>query len=113
MPTSLITAKLEDSPAFFFVLLQIQQGMERLRMAAPDVFNSMGLPSLQPGLLPPSQAAAATTNGGTTPGPSSPAAPVGGVGSPAPGSAVQADAFSQFMTQVLKADPNHFDTNLA
>lgn len=93
--------QLMSNPEALQAIMQIQQGMERLRMAAPDVFNSMGLPSLPPGLLPPPPPSAATTNGGTTPGPSSPAAPAGGVGSPAPGSAVQADAFTQFMTQMM------------
>ena len=40
--------------------------MERLRVAAPDVFNSMGLPSMPPvgGLA----GSAATTAASTTPG---------------------------------------------
>ena len=43
------------------------QGMERLRVAAPDVFNSMGLPSMPPvgGLagVNPATTAASTTSG--------------------------------------------------
>ena len=29
-------------------IMQIQQGMERLRTAAPEVFQSLGLPTLPP-----------------------------------------------------------------
>merc|ERR1711963_1095641 len=34
-------------------IMQIQQGMERLRTAAPEVFQSLGLPTLPPNLVPP------------------------------------------------------------
>ena len=85
------------------ILYQIQQGMERLRLAAPDVFNSMGLPSLPPGLLPPPSAA--TTNGGVaSPSPASPS------GQPSPG---QADAFSQFMTQVVAPKSDFVGTQVS
>ena len=40
--------QLMANPEALQAIMQIQQGMERLRMAAPDVFNSMGLPSLPP-----------------------------------------------------------------
>jgi hypothetical protein len=72
--------------------------MERLRMVAPDVFNSMGLPSLPPGLLPP--AAAAATNGVPGSPASSPSSATAAAAAPGAGQPAQADVFSQFMTQV-------------
>ena len=85
--------------------MQIQQGMERLRTAAPEVFQSMGFPQLPPNLVPPAATAAAAAPPTSTAGPTSPSsAPAG---SPAPAAAAPApgqpqDAmFSQFMTQML------------
>ena len=86
-------------------IMQIQQGMERLRTAAPEVFQSMGFPQLPPNLVPPPASAAAAAPPTSTAGPTSPSsAPAG---SPAPAAAAPApgqpqDAmFSQFMTQML------------
>ena len=86
-------------------IMQIQQGMERLRTAAPEVFQSMGFPQLPPNLVPPPATAAAAAPPTSTAGPTSPSsAPAG---SPAPAAAAPApgqpqDAmFSQFMTQML------------
>ena len=85
-------------------IMQIQQGMERLRTAAPEVFQSMGFPQLPPNLVPPPAAAAAppTSTAGATSPSSAPA------GSPAPATAAapapgqpQDAMFSQFMTQML------------
>ena len=61
--------------------MQIQQGMERLRTAAPEVFQSLGLPTLPPNLVPsPAQPAAQP----------SPAAPAG-----------NEQVFNQFMSQMM------------
>ena len=88
-------------------IMQIQQGMERLRTAAPEVFQSMGFPQLPPNLVPPPAAAAAAAPPTSTAGATSPSsAPAG---SPAPAAAAAAPApgqpqdamFSQFMTQML------------
>ena len=86
-------------------IMQIQQGMERLRTAAPEVFQSMGFPQLPPTLVPPPATATAAAPPTSTAGPTSPSsAPAG---SPAPAAAAPApgqpqDAmFSQFMTQML------------
>ena len=86
-------------------IMQIQQGMERLRTAAPEVFQSMGFPQLPPNLVPPPASVAAAAPPTSTAGPTSPSsAPAG---SPAPAAAAPApgqpqDAmFSQFMTQML------------
>merc|ERR1712013_923227 len=46
--------------------MQIQQGMDRLRAAAPDLYQSMGLPSLPPNLVP-NPAAAGSTSTSTAP----------------------------------------------
>ena len=76
--------------------MQIQQGMDRLRQTAPDVFQSMGLPTLPPNLVPPVVPGAATPSSPSTtttnpmPTPDGQAAP-----------AVNPDQFSQFMTQMM------------
>jgi len=81
--------QLMGNPEALQAIMQIQQGMERLRTAAPEVFQSLGLPSLPPNLVPTG-------------------APVGGVdGSPAPaqpapaGPAGNEQAFNQFMGQMM------------
>merc|ERR1719225_1774945 len=71
--------QLMGNPEALQAIMQIQQGMERLRTAAPEVFQSMGFPQLPPNLVPPPAAAAAA---------------------PAPGQPQDA-MFSQFMTQML------------
>merc|ERR1719291_965781 len=45
--------QLMGNPEALQAIMQIQQGMERLRTAAPEVFQSMGFPQLPPNLLPP------------------------------------------------------------
>ena len=86
--------------------MQIQQGMERLRTAAPEVFQSMGFPQLPPNLVPPPAAAAAAAPPTSTAGATSPSsAPAGSpapatAAAPAPGQPQDA-MFSQFMTQML------------
>ncbi len=87
--------QLMSNPEALQAIMQIQQGIERLRVAAPDVYNSMGLPSLPPGFP---NLGSTPHNSGSSPAP----APAAGSTSPAPGSAPlpQADVFSQFMTQV-------------
>ena len=81
--------------------MQIQQGMERLRTAAPEVFQSMGFPQLPPNLVPPPAPAAAATP--TSPSSGAPAAGT----TPAPPAAAglpgqpQDQMFSQFMTQMM------------
>lgn len=95
--------QLMSNPEALQAILQIQQGMERLRVAAPDVYNSMGLPSLptnnspaQPsntdGSLPPSGGVSATPSSSETlNAPATPAA--------APGQ--QSEIFSRFMSQMI------------
>merc|ERR1719411_2231660 len=97
--------QLMGNPEALQAIMQIQQGMERLRTAAPEVFQSMGFPQLPPNLVPPPASAAAAAPPTSTAGPTSPSsAPTG---SPAPAAAAPApgqpqDAmFSQFMTQML------------
>merc|ERR1711892_744695 len=45
--------QLMGNPEALQAIMQIQQGMDRLRTTAPDVFQSMGLPTLPPNLVPP------------------------------------------------------------
>merc|ERR1719204_1547886 len=45
--------QLMGNPEALAAIMQIQQGMERLRTTAPEVFQTMGFPSLPPNLVPP------------------------------------------------------------
>ena len=83
--------QLMSNPEALQAIMQIQQGMERLRTAAPEVFNSMGLPS-----LPPNLANLATS--GTPAAGSNPTSPAPPTATPA---GQQPAAFSQFMTQMM------------
>ena len=67
--------------------MQIQQGMERLRTAAPEVFQSLGLPTLPPNLIPPNV-------GSPSPAQPSPAQPPAGPGG-------NEQVFNQFMSQMM------------
>merc|ERR1719370_744229 len=87
---------MSNPEALAAILCRLQQGMDRLRAAAPDLYQSMGLPTLPPNLVP-SPAAAGS--------PGTPAAPAGsttGSGGPAPAAGQQnQEQFSQFMTQMM------------
>ena len=54
--------QLMANPEALQAIMQIQQGMERLRVASPELFTTLGLPSLPPGLIPPGMVSAAGTN---------------------------------------------------
>merc|ERR1712079_911831 len=60
------TQQLMSNPEALAAIMQIQQGMDRLRAAAPDLYQSMGLPSLPPNLVP-NPAAAGSTSTSTAP----------------------------------------------
>lgn len=49
------------NPQALNAIMQIQQGMEQLRSAAPGLVNSMGIPAPLPGVVPPSATTATTT----------------------------------------------------
>lgn len=89
------TQQLMSNPEALQAIMQIQQGMERLRQAAPDMYQTMGLPFLPPHLVPPPTAA------GSPAAPPSPSA--AGAPSPAAAPAGQPnpDQFAQFMTQMM------------
>merc|ERR1712107_550296 len=55
--------QLMGNPEALQAIMQIQQGMERLRTAAPEVFQSVGFPQLPPNLVPPAAASAAPAAG--------------------------------------------------
>jgi len=95
-----------SNPEALQAIMQIQQGMDSLRQTAPDVFQSMGLPTLPPNLVPPvtpqtapalapganpaslsTTSTTSTTNIPTSPGQAAPA--------------INPDQFSQFMTQMM------------
>jgi len=89
--------QLMSNPEALQAIMQIQQGMDRLRQTAPDVFQSMGLPTLPPNLVPPVAPASATpaspsTTSSTTPSTTS---------TTVPGQGVPPDQFSQFMSQMM------------
>jgi ubiquilin len=89
------TQQLMSNPEALQAIMQIQQGMDRLRAAAPELYSSMGLPSLPPNLVPGVPAAAASPV---------PGAPAGGAVPPAPAAAglqPNQEQFSQFMTQMM------------
>jgi len=46
------TQQLMSNPEALAAIMQIQQGMDRLRAAAPELYQSMGLPTLPPNLVP-------------------------------------------------------------
>merc|ERR1711963_470617 len=60
------TQQLMSNPEALAAIMQIQQGMDRLRAAAPDLYQSMGLPSLPLNLVP-NPAAAGSTSTSTAP----------------------------------------------
>jgi len=75
--------QLMGNPEALQAIMQIQQGMERLRTAAPEVFQSLGLPSLPPNLVPQVPPV-------PSPAQPSPAAPAG-----------NEQVFNQFMSQMM------------
>merc|ERR1712012_1341333 len=96
--------QLMGNPEALQAIMQIQQGMERLRTAAPEVFQSMGFPQLPPNLVPPAAASAAPAAG--TPSSAAATSPSSGQSStPAPGQQTPQmpgdPMFNQFMTQML------------
>jgi len=89
------TQQLMSNPEALAAIMQIQQGMDRLRTAAPELYQTMGLPTLPPHLVPtststPGSPATPATTGATTTTTPTPATP-----------APNADQFSQFMTQMM------------
>merc|ERR550517_2170598 len=79
--------QLMSNPDALQAIMQIQQGMERLRSSAPDVYQGMGLPSVPPGLVPPvSPAQAAQAAPAPAPG-SNPASPAPGIAAAPPSAA--------------------------
>jgi len=89
--------QLMSNPEALQAIMQIQQGMDRLRQTAPDVFQSMGLPTLPPNLVPPVAPASATPASPSTTSSTTPSTPSTTV----PGQGVPPDQFSQFMSQMM------------
>jgi len=91
--------QLMGNPEALQAIMQIQQGMDRLRQTAPDVFQSMGLPSMPPSMVPPVVPGAATpaSPSSTPASTTTPSTTAEGQAAPA----VNPDQFSQFMTQMM------------
>jgi len=91
------TQQLMSNPEALAAIMQIQQGMDRLRAAAPDLYQSMGLPTLPPNLVP-----SPATAGGSPGTAAAPAGSTTGSGAPTPAAGQpNQDQFSQFMTQMM------------
>merc|ERR1719391_1843336 len=90
------TQQLMSNPEALAAIMQIQQGMDRLRAAAPELYQSMGLPSLPPNLVPsPAAAGSPGAPAGSTTGSAGPTPAA------APGGQPNQEQFSQFMTQMM------------
>lgn len=87
------------NPQALNAILQIQQGMEQLRAAAPGVVGSMGIPPPPPG---------ATTTSTTTTG-NSTTTQTGGTNASAP--AANPQLFNDFMTRMLNGMSSGANTN--
>ena len=107
------TQQLMSNPEALAAIMQIQQGMDRLRAAAPDLYQSMGLPSLPPNLVPNPAAAGVVVSyqtqicsyffyiAGSNSTSTAPAgATTGSTGSTPAAGQPNPDQFAQFMTQV-------------
>merc|ERR1712098_864125 len=88
--------QLMSNPEALQAIMQIQQGMDRLRQTAPDVFQSMGLPTLPPNLVPPVVPGSGTPASPSTTTTTTPSS----TGEGSTGPAVPPDQFSQFMSQM-------------
>jgi len=88
---------LMSNPDAMSAIMQIQQGMDRLRSTAPDMFQSMGLPSLPPNLVPAPSASTPSATTTTTTAASSPTTTT----SPSGTGGANPDMFSTFMTQMM------------
>merc|ERR1712018_976733 len=73
------TQQLMSNPEALAAIMKIQQGMDRLRAAAPDLYQSMGLPTLPPNLVP-----SPATAGGSPGTAAAPAESTTGSGAPTP-----------------------------
>merc|ERR1719300_2080363 len=103
------------NPEALAAIMQIQQGMERLRTTAPEVFQTMGFPSLPPNLVPPPPAAGAPSPAAPAPAPaasaSNPTSPAGSADQQQPAApqlpglgglgGAQDPVFSQLMSRML------------
>merc|ERR1719445_1161860 len=105
--------QLMGNPEALQAIMQIQQGMERLRTTAPEVFQTMGFPSLPPNLVPPPPAAGAPSPAAPAPAASAsnPTSPAGTADQQQPATpqlpglgglgGAQDPVFSQLMSQML------------
>merc|ERR1719427_697597 len=91
--------QLMSNPEALQAIMQIQQGMDRLRMAAPEVYNSMGLPTLPPMAGVGSAGASTTTPTSTNSAPTT----TGNNGGNTTGTSTQQQhqAFSQLMSSMI------------
>jgi len=93
--------QLMSNPEALQAIMQIQQGMDRLRMAAPEVYNSMGLPTLPPMAGVGSAGASTTTpTSPTNPAPTTTGS-TGGDTTTGTTTNQQHQAFSQLMTSMI------------
>ncbi|KAH8386641.1 hypothetical protein KR093_001652 [Drosophila rubida] len=110
------------NPEAINAILQIQQGMEQLRSAAPNLVGTLGIPPPPPGINNTGTSTAAATDpasgdGGVTSNNSSPnsGAANAATGTPpipalAPGGGPNAQLFNDFMMRMLNGMSNNADT---
>jgi ubiquilin len=101
------------NPEALAAIQQVQDGLQRLHTVAPDLYRTMGMPSVGPGLAlnPTPLTAASTTSSttttdsattsGTTASTTTPSATAGGEGLPPSATPEQANAFAQLMSQMV------------
>lgn len=106
------------NPEAMNAILQIQQGMEQLRSAAPGLVGTLGIPPPPPGASSVSDPASGDTNSAATVNNVSPSSgtnaaagnPAAGGPSLAPGGGPNAQLFNDFMMRMLNGMSNNADS---
>ncbi|XP_017130483.1 ubiquilin-1 [Drosophila elegans] len=104
------------NPDAMNAILQIQQGMEQLRSAAPGLVGTLGIPPPPPGVNSGTDPASGDGSGGATTNNVSPSSglnagnPAAGGPSLAPGGGPNAQLFNDFMVRMLNGMSNNADS---
>ncbi|KAH8280666.1 hypothetical protein KR054_008469 [Drosophila jambulina] len=105
------------NPEAMNAILQIQQGMEQLRSAAPGFVGTLGIPPPPPGVNSASDPASGDTNSGASVNNISPSSGTNATGNPAaggpslaPGGGPNAQLFNDFMMRMLNGMSNNTDS---
>lgn len=98
------------NPEALNAIMQIQQGMEQLRSAAPGLVGTLGIPPPPPGNTTTETSTTNTTTTAAT-NSSSTVGGGGGTGTGAAGGAANAQLFNDFMTRMLNGMSTTADSN--